>query len=140
MSPDRYDRLRRLLQDFMTGESEGGEMKFPADISWEPAVDIIETTKEIIVIADIAGMKAEDINVLTDGNILRISGIRRGVFHPGEKQFHKLEIQVGRFVKEIKLPAEVGREGQAARYENGLLKVILVKSEGGRGVKRIRID
>lgn len=115
-------------------------MKFPADISWEPAVDIIETNKEIIVIADIAGMRADDINVVTDGNILRISGIRRGVFHPGEKQFHKLEIQVGRFVKEVQLPAAVDREGQTACYENGLLKVILIKAEDGGGVKQIRID
>lgn len=114
-------------------------MKYPADLSWEPAVDIIETKTHIIVIVDIAGMKGEDINVSTDGNTLRISGVRRGVFHPGEKQFHKLEIQVGRFNRLIRLPAQVDGEERSACYENGFLKIVLRKSSGRGEVERIEI-
>ena len=123
METRNEDVIKHLINAFISGKNEGGKVKFHADLSWEPSVDIIETKKNIVVIVDIAGMESEDINVATDGNILKISGIRKGVFEPGQKQFHKLEIEIGRFTREIELPVSVDRENRSACYENGLLKI-----------------
>jgi HSP20 family protein len=85
-------------------------------------------------------MKSEDINVATDGRVLRISGIRKGLFHPGEKKFHKLEIQVGSFEREVRLPARVESENRSATYENGLLKINFRKSSPESRIRKIEID
>ncbi|MCD6378857.1 Hsp20/alpha crystallin family protein [bacterium] len=134
------DITKRLANAFISGENEGKKIKFPTDLSWEPSVDIIETKSEIIVIVDIAGMKGEDINVVTDGHILKISGIRKGVLEPGQKQFHKLEIEIGCFTRKIKLPVSVDRENRSACYENGLLKISLKKLLVKNDIRKIEID
>ncbi|MDZ7859845.1 MAG: Hsp20/alpha crystallin family protein [Candidatus Krumholzibacteriota bacterium] len=140
MGSRNEDLIKRLANAFISGETEGKKMKFHADLSWEPSVDVIETKKDIIVIVDIAGMKGEDINVVTDGKILKISGRREGVFNPEQKQFHKLEIEVGCFARKIELPVSVDRENRSACYENGLLKIILKKTPDKDDVRKIEID
>lgn len=140
MESNKEDIIKRLANAFISGENEGDKMKFPADLSWEPPVDIIETKHEIIVIVDIAGMKGDDINVVTDGRILKISGIRKGVLKPGQKQFHKLEIEVGCFTRKIKLPVPVDREDRSASYECGLLKIFLKKLPDRKDIRRIEIE
>jgi HSP20 family protein len=140
MKSSNEDIAKRLANAFISGGNEGKKMKFPTNLSWEPSVDIIETKKDIIVIVDIAGMKGEDINVVTDGNILKISGIRKGFLEPGQKQFHKLEIEVGCFARKIKLPVSVDRENRSACYENGLLKIFLKKLAIRNDIRKIEID
>lgn len=138
MSFDREDLFHRMLHMFISGESEGERVKYPSDPAWKPPVDIIETEYRIIVIVDIAGMEGKDINVLTDGKKLKISGVRKGLLHPGEKKFHMLEIQVGSFAREIDLPVRVESENRSASYENGLLKIEFAKVSGGE-IRRIDI-
>ncbi|MBD3178699.1 MAG: Hsp20 family protein [Candidatus Latescibacteria bacterium] len=139
MNFNREEFLRRMLHGFISGEGGEEKVKYPSDPSWSPSVDIIETTKHIIVIVDIAGMNSKDISIMTDGKNLKISGIRRGIFHPGEKKFHMLEIQVGSFTRELKLPARVESENRSATYENGLLKIKFIKASPDR-VRKIEIE
>ena len=76
MRNDRGSRSGRKTSIFISRVEEGAGMKFPADFSWEPPSDVIVTVEEVIVIIDIAGMNSDSINIVTDGNKLRISGIR----------------------------------------------------------------
>lgn len=139
MGFNREEFLQRMLHGFISGEGAEDKVKYPSTPSWKPSVDIIETSDCIIVIVDIAGMDSKDIDVLTDGRILKIRGIRKGIFHPGEKKFHMLEIQVGSFSRELKLPARVESENRSATYENGLLK-IKFRKKSSEEVKKIEIE
>ncbi|MFO7914259.1 MAG: Hsp20/alpha crystallin family protein [Candidatus Krumholzibacteriales bacterium] len=139
MSFNREEFLQRMLHGFISGERGEDKVKYPSAPSWQPSVDIIETADCIIVIVDIAGMEGKDIDVLTDGRVLKISGVRRGIFQPGEKKFHMLEIQVGSFSRELKLPARVESENRSATYENGLLKIEFRK-KSSEEVKKIEIE
>ena len=115
-------------------------MKLPTDLTWNPPVDIVETEEEVIVLVDIAGMNGNEINVVTDGKVLRINGFRKNINPPGQKQFHKLEIQVGPFERVIELPVPVDHSRITARYDHGLLRIRIAKPDSSKDVKKIQID
>ena len=139
MNFNREEFLHRMLHGFISGDRVDDKVKYPSTPSWKPSVDIVETADCVVVIVDIAGMDSKDIDVLTDGKVLKISGVRRGIFHPGQKKFHMLEIQVGSFSRELKLPALVESENHSATYENGLLKIEFRK-RSSEEVKKIEIE
>lgn len=114
-------------------------MKLHSELKWEPPTDVVETESEIIVVVEIAGMKGGDFDVMTDGRLLRISGIRRSVSPAGKKQFHTLEIQVGPFEKKVTLPVPVDHSKVSATYRNGILEVTIAKIQPQRRLRRVPI-
>ena len=115
-------------------------MKFPADLSWEPPADVIVTLKEVIVIVDIAGMDSDSINIVTDGSKLRIGGIRGSSCCEGKKQYQQIEIQIGRFAREIDLPVPVDHEKTTARYDRGMLEVRVARADPSSRVRKVEIE
>jgi HSP20 family protein len=115
-------------------------MKLQSELAWRPPLDVVETDREIVVLVDIAGIEGKDINIVTDGEVLRISGVRKKIGPPGKKQFHNLEIQVGPFERVVTLPVPVDQEAVSARYADGLLTIRVRKVDHGGGEHRIEID
>lgn len=115
-------------------------MKLHSDLTWEPPTDVIETEREIVVVVEIPGMNGRDIDVVTDGRILKISGTRRNITPQCRKQFHKLEIQVGPFERLVELPVPVDHAEVSAHYEKGILTVTLLKLEEQKRVRRVEIE
>jgi len=137
---DETDPLREFLGMFINERHAGGKVRIHSELTWEPATDVIETDDEIIVVVDIAGMAGDDITVVTDGTVLKISGTRRSAGSPGRKQFHKLEIQVGPFEREIELPTRVDPSKVSAHYEKGFLHVRIRKLDPSQYVKKVKIE
>ncbi|UCF05967.1 MAG: Hsp20/alpha crystallin family protein [bacterium] len=137
---DKMSRFNDLLDLSSTGQTGGGWMKLQSELTWKPPLDVVETDREIVVLVDIAGINGKDINVVTDGETLRISGIRKNIGPPGEKQFHNLEIQVGPFERVVTLPVPVDRAAVSARYTDGLLTIRVRKVDRRGGEHRIEID
>ncbi len=101
---------------------------------WEPRVDVLEDANRILVKAEIAGVKGEDIHLMyiPDRHSLVIRGVRQGESEAtsGKSSVHQLEIFYGEFQREIKLPdvpVEVDR--MKAQYRNGFLLVLLPKGQ-----------
>ena len=102
------DHIRELLEMLMSEHTPAKhQIKMKTSFGWEPPMDVFDTEKEFVVIMDIAGMDRKEIAVFTDGNILRISGVRKDIIPEGKKQFHSLEIQVGPFQRLIGIPVAV---------------------------------
>lgn len=137
---EEHDPLRELLGMFIKEGQMGGTVRMHSDLTWEPPTDVIETAEEIIVVVDIAGMSGEDITVVTDGTVLKIGGTRPSAGAPGRKQFHKLEIQVGPFEREIELPVRVDPSKVSAHYEKGFLRVCIRKLDPSQYVKKVKIE
>jgi HSP20 family protein len=115
-------------------------MKLHSDLTWEPPTDVVETEQTIIVLVEVPGMNGREIDVVTDGKILKISGTRRNITPQGRKQFHKLEIQVGPFERLVELPVLVDHSDVSAHYERGILTVTLRKLEEQKRVRRVEIE
>lgn len=101
---------------------------------WEPRVDVIEDGNRILVKAEIAGVRGEDIQLMyiSDRHSLVIRGYRldEGVSSQGRCSVHQLEIFYGEFQREVKLPdVPVLVDQMKAQYRNGFLLVLLPKEQ-----------
>jgi len=94
-----------------------------------PAVDISEDEKQYEIHVSVPGMKKSDFNLdLTEGR-LTISGERKLEEKKEGKKFHSIETHYGSFSRSFYVPETVNLENISAAYEEGLLKVILPKTE-----------
>jgi HSP20 family protein len=134
------DPVREVLDSFLGNRPGRPGVRLPSELTWEPATDVVETEGEIVVTVDIAGMNGKDINVVTDGKSLRISGHRRTSPSPGKKQFHKLEIPIGPFERAIELPARVDPSKVTAHYSKGFLQIRIRKLDPADYVRKVRIE
>ena len=135
------DNIRELLEMLMSEHTPAKHpIKMKTSFGWEPPMDVFDTDTEFVVIMDIAGMNRKDINIFTEGNILKISGIRKDLFPEGKKQFHSLEIQVGPFQRLIGIPGRVDTNSVSTHYTNGLLEIRLKKLVDFPKKKKIDID
>ena len=107
----------------------------PGEREWMPAFDVSETDDEIIVKAEIPGMKVEDIDItLTDG-LLTIKGERKMEKEDKQENYHRIERQFGTFSRSLNLGLKVKTDGIDAGYKDGILTVTLPKAEEDRPKK-----
>lgn len=95
---------------------------------WEPILDLSETEKEFVIRLEAPGMARDDFDVELDRNLLTLSGKRE--LHKEEKgeDFLWQERQEGRFVRTIRLPAQVQDARIEAAYADGVLTIRLPKA------------
>jgi HSP20 family protein len=92
---------------------------------WQPDVDVFETETEIVVVAEIAGIRSDDLRVTVDGEELRISGVRRVPERPDVKRLLQMEIAAGPFERRLRIPIPFDRERVTAHLADGFLSVSL---------------
>lgn len=94
---------------------------------WEPAIDVYETEKSIIVRVELAGVQGSDVRVTVDGNLLRLRGVRRPRVEAAAQRLHQMEIAFGPFERSLRIPVAFERDRVSAHLEEGFLRVILPK-------------
>ena len=94
---------------------------------WKPQMDILETRNEIIIQAEISGVKKEDIIIEVSNKAVKISGSRKSN-HPDQTATYRLaEIQFGQFERVLYLPSLIDVGKVAASFSNGFLEIVLRK-------------
>ena len=116
--------MERLLDYF--GSSKPPLVHFAR--MWEPAIDVHETEKEVIVLVELAGVKQDEFEVVIDGNTLVIRGERKETPLRSRGTCYQMEIHRGPFERSILLPTTVDPDKTEASFEDGLLKIILPKT------------
>lgn len=108
---------------------------------WTPVVDIRETKDQIEVVAELPGMRPEDVEVNVENNILSIAGEKKQeVTEGGENgEYHLIERRCGRFERSFTLPRTVDPNKISAKVEDGLLTVTLPKAEAAKP-RRVEIQ
>jgi len=99
--------------------------------SWKPDVDIFETETALVVRAEIAGVRSQDLNVRVYGQILRIAGIRPTPEGSHVRRLHQMEIASGPFERRLRIPISFDRNGVSAHVADGFLTVTLPKRTAG---------
>jgi HSP20 family protein len=103
-----------------------------------PAVDISEDEKQYEIQVSVPGMKKSDFNLdLTEGR-LTISGERKMEEKKEGKNYHSIETHYGSFSRSFYVPETISVENISAVYEDGLLKVVLPKTE--KKVNNLKIE
>ena len=106
--------------------------------AWNPLVDIYETQNNIIVEAELPGMKPEDVEVSVENNTLTLRGERHFEKKADGNNFYRVERSYGSFSRSFTLPPTVTSENATAEFQNGLLKLTLAKREEAKP-RRIEI-
>jgi len=106
---------------------------------WRPAIDIEENNGNLMVRAEIPGMKKEEIKVSVKDDVLTISGERSRENETKDKTVHRIERSYGQFRRMIRLPAQVDVDKVKATYKDGVLNVILPKPESMKP-KQIEVE
>ena len=100
-----------------------------------PSTEIYETDHEIILKAELPGIDPKDVSLHVDHGRLRIEGERKHEKKEDEKNYHRRELAYGKFSRSFPLPTSVDQEKINARYEKGILHIILPKKEEHKGKK-----
>lgn len=120
------ETMERLLSDFSRLHTP---LLLAKESVWRPQTDVYETEKEYVIRMDIAGMEPGDFAVTLHRRMLTIKGARRDPTPPGQKHFHKMEISVGPFERNVEIPPSIRISSLEAHYERGYLLVKIVKGE-----------
>jgi HSP20 family protein len=97
--------------------------------SFTPAIDLSETPEAFLVEASVPGLKAEDIQVSFEDNVLTISGEIHQKEEQKERNYHRVERRYGSFKRSIALPNSVQADKIEASLENGILHLSIPKAE-----------
>ncbi len=100
--------------------------------SWRPQMDIYETPQEIVVLAEVAGVEKDDLEVEISSRAVKVSGDRPSGPKNENTTYRLAEIQYGRFERMLFLPVPIDPEKATATFSNGFLTVRLAKKPRDR--------
>ena len=109
------------------------EVSTPAEqttpgVVFVPAVDIFESEKDITVLADLPGVKSEDLKIDLRDNVLTLSGDIAPYEGSDEKDII-IEYEIGKYYRQFSLSEVINQGKIDARIEDGVLRLTLPKSE-----------
>jgi HSP20 family protein len=107
-------------------------------LSWGLPLDVIEKDEAFIVKASVPGIDPENLEITYTDNTLTIKGSVEAEKEEKEARYHLRERRYGSFARSITLGSRVQGEKIEARYENGVLELMLPKAEEVKP-KRIQI-
>ena len=103
--------------------------------------DIYEDNGNVMVKAELPGMTKEDLDVKIANDVLTISGQKKKEEKVQQKDYYRMERSYGAFSRSFSLPASVQMEKIKAHFKDGILEVIIPKTEEAmRKEKKIKIE
>lgn len=130
-------RMGRTLNEPLGGfEWQLGDA---ATAAWTPVVDIFEEPDCVRIVAEIPGVKPEDVKILVEANVLTIQGTKEQVAEQKAEKVHRYERTYGAFERSFTLPATVDAEHIKAAYNMGVLTLVLPKVEKAKP-RQIKVE
>jgi HSP20 family protein len=153
LSLDLIDEMERMRKAFdrILGDERVGPWILPfSKFSFLPGrashlyplMNVSEDGENIYVDALAPGVGPDTLNVSVTGDQLIISGQKTSLpENVRPESIHRSERSAGQFVRSLTLSVDVERDKVAATYKDGLLKIILPKSEAARPKQvQVRVD
>ncbi|MCF8240063.1 MAG: Hsp20/alpha crystallin family protein [Melioribacteraceae bacterium] len=135
----RFEPMRELqnfddyVQNFFNSFSQLGIKRE----GFSPRIDISTDEKNLIVEAELPGVKKENIKLQLEDNILTISGEKKSENKIEEGKYYRNERNFGSFKRCFTLPEEVESDKVDAKFENGILRIVMNKVEEKTSKERI---
>jgi len=123
--------LGQLLQEpslgGLLGTAAGTRNEPDVLTDWLPAVDIREEEERFVLLADLPGVKPDDIEVSMEAGILTIEGSRNAETKEEKSDYKRYERVSGKFLRRFTLPDTADGDNISAQTNNGVLEVIIPK-------------
>lgn len=93
-----------------------------------PRVDVVDDEKSINLIAELPGVKKEDVKILLEDGFLTVSGEKKNEFEGKEEiNIIRNERLFGKFERKFELPEDINPDEIKAKFENGVLNISIDK-------------
>ena len=130
------DEMNRLLSSSFSRSGDKNEQMWSG--SWTPSVDISENKDQLILEAELPGMKPEDVEISIENSVLTLRGERKFEKKEDGDNLHRVERSYGSFTRSFTLPPTISAENATVAFENGVLRLTLAKREEAKP-RRIEI-
>lgn len=107
--------------------------------TWVPVCDAFMTSGALVLCLELPGLDQDQIELKLEGDDLIVAGEREMDRGRAGERFHRVERSYGKFSRRFRLPSTVNRSAVDATYRDGLLRVVLPKSET-KPPQAIRVD
>ena len=144
--------MDRIFEDFGFGPSLGiaplltpsmgqGRALSPMQRGvWAPQLETFRRGENLVVRADLPGLRKEDVNVEVDDGILTISGQRSEEQVEDRDDFYRSERSYGQFFRALPLPEGVSGDACEATFKDGVLEVTLpLPKQPERKARRVEV-
>lgn len=124
-------RLNSVLDEAFANwpfQSQGGVVTS----SWTPAVDVFEDKNAVKIVAELPGVKPEDVKLSVENSVLTIRGEKKQEAEEKTERVHRYERSYGAFERAFALPNSVDPDKIEASYGNGILTISVPKAEKAR--------
>lgn len=129
-----FDEMERLFDNFL---NRGNWPRWPT--SWQdlegtitkamPKVDVVDNDSEVIVRAEVPGLRKDQIEVTVTDDAITLRGEFNKELENKEAQYYRREMSRGSFARTLALPAMVNGNQAKAKLHDGILELILPKIE-----------
>ncbi|MDI6890346.1 MAG: Hsp20/alpha crystallin family protein [Thermodesulfovibrionales bacterium] len=136
-----FEEMERWFEDFFRRPfslmpSWFPRLRLPEIEEVSPSVDVFEEGDEVVVKAELPGMRKEDLDVKLTEDTITISGEKKKEEKVEKKDYYRLERSYGSFTRSFRLPAEVQTEKAAAKFKDGVLEIRILKTEEAKKKER----
>ena len=108
---------------------------------WAPAIDVLEREGNVVVRADVPGVKPDDIDITLDDDVLTIRGSRKEESEVKDEDYYRSERSFGEFRRSIRVPKGTKPEDIKATFKDGVLEVTAPKPKAEEAAgKKVKID
>ena len=130
MDVNYSSRLGRLFEQMLEApqREETGSLLG----QWLPPVDVIEEGETIRLVAELPGVKPEDVRISLENNVLTIQGEKKREGVQEDDKAYRFERAYGMFERSFTLPATIDANKIVAKFDGGLLTVLLPKVEAAK--------
>jgi len=138
---DLQSEMNRMFDDMF-----GGLMRRPTGsqrgqtAEWAPSMDVLQKDGDLVVRAELPGVKLDDVSITVHDNLLTISGERKYEQEEERAGYFVRERRHGSFRRSMQLPEGVDEEHIRARFTDGVLEVTLEGAAAVREPRRIEIE
>lgn len=112
----------------------------PALEAWTPTVDIQRSNGNLLVTAELPGLKKEEVKVEVTDDALIIEGERKREHKVEQEGYHRYERSFGKFYRSIPLPEGAKPEEAKAELNDGVLKISVPAPEMKKKVRQIAVE
>lgn len=122
-------RLNRLFDEAFQAQQWSREDSGSVTSAWLPAVDVFEEKDAVRIMAELPGVKADEVRISLENSVLTIRGEKRQMAEEHTERVHRYERAYGGFERSFTVPTTIDADHIKATYEDGVLTLTLPKVE-----------
>lgn len=105
-----------------------------------PATNIQERDNDFFIELAVPGMTKKDFNITVENNLLTISSEKEEEKEEKKKNYTRQEFSYSSFSRSFNLPDSINGDKVNAKYENGVLSIVLPKKEEAKKQGKKKVD